>query len=83
MMYVASNSRPEISFVVHQCARFTHGTKHSQEKRILQICRYLKETQSEGLIIKFNMKEMLQVNCFADANFARLFSVEDPQDVTS
>eukprot|EP00957_Ditylum_brightwellii_P053120 4027895-Ditylum_brightwellii.AAC.1 len=29
------------------------------------------------------MKGMLQVNCFADANFAGLFSVEDPQDVTS
>eukprot|EP00957_Ditylum_brightwellii_P008594 652059-Ditylum_brightwellii.AAC.1 len=28
------------------------------------------------------MKEMLQVNCFAGADFARLFSVEDPQDVT-
>eukprot|EP00957_Ditylum_brightwellii_P052296 3966382-Ditylum_brightwellii.AAC.1 len=29
------------------------------------------------------MKEMLQVNCSADADFARLFSVENPQDVTS
>eukprot|EP00957_Ditylum_brightwellii_P200658 15296772-Ditylum_brightwellii.AAC.2 len=29
------------------------------------------------------MKEMLQVNCFADADFARLLPVEDPQAVTS
>eukprot|EP00957_Ditylum_brightwellii_P150270 11443855-Ditylum_brightwellii.AAC.1 len=29
------------------------------------------------------MKEMLQVNYFADADFAGLFSVEDPQYVTS
>eukprot|EP00957_Ditylum_brightwellii_P175039 13327114-Ditylum_brightwellii.AAC.1 len=29
------------------------------------------------------MKEMLQVNCFVDADFAGLFSVEDLQDVTS
>eukprot|EP00957_Ditylum_brightwellii_P131821 10052400-Ditylum_brightwellii.AAC.1 len=28
------------------------------------------------------MKEMLQVNCFADADFTKLFSVEDPQDVS-
>eukprot|EP00957_Ditylum_brightwellii_P055983 4242554-Ditylum_brightwellii.AAC.1 len=28
------------------------------------------------------MKEMLQVNCFADADFVRLFSVENLQDVT-
>eukprot|EP00957_Ditylum_brightwellii_P072762 5530232-Ditylum_brightwellii.AAC.1 len=39
--------------------------------------------QSEGLIIKPNMKEMLQVNCFSDADFAGLFSAENPQDVTS
>eukprot|EP00957_Ditylum_brightwellii_P050510 3831205-Ditylum_brightwellii.AAC.1 len=82
MMYLTSNSRPEITFAVHQCTRFTHGTKYSHEKAILQICRYLKGMQSEGLIIKPNMKEMLQVNCFADADFARLFSAEDPQDVT-
>eukprot|EP00957_Ditylum_brightwellii_P019126 1441053-Ditylum_brightwellii.AAC.1 len=28
------------------------------------------------------MKEILQLNCFADADFAGLFSAEDPQDVT-
>eukprot|EP00957_Ditylum_brightwellii_P179217 13653459-Ditylum_brightwellii.AAC.1 len=37
MMYLASNSKPEITFAVHQCARLTHGTKHSHEKAILQI----------------------------------------------
>eukprot|EP00957_Ditylum_brightwellii_P197264 15028936-Ditylum_brightwellii.AAC.1 len=62
MMYLASNSRPEITFAVHQCAKFTHGTKHSHEKTILQICWSLKGTQSEGLIIKPNMKELLQVS---------------------
>eukprot|EP00957_Ditylum_brightwellii_P177680 13533988-Ditylum_brightwellii.AAC.1 len=61
MMCLASNSRPEITFAVHQCARFAHGTKHSHEKAILQICKYLKGMQSDGLIIKPNMKEMLQI----------------------
>eukprot|EP00957_Ditylum_brightwellii_P133289 10163328-Ditylum_brightwellii.AAC.1 len=65
MIYLASNSRPEITFAVHQFARYLEGT------------------QSEGLIIKPNIKEMLQVNCFADADFPGLFSVEDPHDVTS
>ena len=27
MLYLASNTRPDISFSVHQCARFTHNTK--------------------------------------------------------
>eukprot|EP00957_Ditylum_brightwellii_P074750 5681251-Ditylum_brightwellii.AAC.1 len=38
--------------------------------------------QFEGLIIKPNVKEMLQVNCFADTDFTGLISIEDPQDVT-
>eukprot|EP00957_Ditylum_brightwellii_P042099 3188438-Ditylum_brightwellii.AAC.1 len=80
MMYLASNSRLEITFAVHQCARFSHGTKHSHGKAILQISWYHKGMQSEGLVIKPNMKEMLHFNCFADADFARLFSVEDSQD---
>eukprot|EP00957_Ditylum_brightwellii_P022498 1697769-Ditylum_brightwellii.AAC.1 len=60
MMYLASNSRSEITFAVHQCARFTHGIKHLHEKVFLQICKYLKGMQSEDLIIKPNVKEMLQ-----------------------
>eukprot|EP00957_Ditylum_brightwellii_P197145 15020490-Ditylum_brightwellii.AAC.1 len=60
MMYLASNSSPEITFAVHQYAGFSHGTKHSHEKAILQIYRYLKGMQSKGFIIKPNMKEMLQ-----------------------
>eukprot|EP00957_Ditylum_brightwellii_P194560 14819393-Ditylum_brightwellii.AAC.1 len=82
MMYLVSKSRPGITFAVHQCAMFDHGTKYSQEKAILQLCRYLKGTQPEGLIIKPNMKDMLQVNCFADAVFAGLFFVKDLQDVS-
>ena len=27
MLYLESNTRPDISFAVHQCARFTHNTK--------------------------------------------------------
>ena len=46
LMYLV-NSRPEIAFAVHQCARFTHGTKHSHEKAVLRICQYLKGTMNE------------------------------------
>ena len=31
MLYLASNTRPDISFAVHQCARFTHNTKVSYD----------------------------------------------------
>ena len=34
MMYLV-NSQPDIAFAVHQCARFTHGTKHLHKKAVL------------------------------------------------
>ena len=41
MFYLASNTRPDISFAVHQCAWFTHKTKVSHETDVKRICRYL------------------------------------------
>jgi hypothetical protein len=32
LLYLASNSRPDITFAVHQCAQFTHCAKHSHEE---------------------------------------------------
>jgi len=80
LMYLV-NSRPEIAFAVHQCARFTHGTNHSHEKAVLRICQYLKGTLDEGLVLR--PSKQLQVDCYADADFAGLFSVEDPKDMIS
>ena len=41
MLYLASNTRPDISFAVHQCDRFTHNTKESHDTAVKRICRYL------------------------------------------
>jgi len=51
MMYLASNSRPEIAFAVHQAARFTHCTRASHKDAVLWICTYLKGTQEDGLLL--------------------------------
>eukprot|EP00957_Ditylum_brightwellii_P135521 10333268-Ditylum_brightwellii.AAC.1 len=80
-MYLASNSKLEIAFAMHQCERFTHGTKHSHEKAVLQIFKYLKGNQNGGLIVC--PSKDLQVNCYADATVAGLYGVEDHQDTTS
>ena len=41
MLYLASNTIPDISFAVHKCARFTHNTKASHETAVKRICWYL------------------------------------------
>jgi hypothetical protein len=67
MMYLSSNSRPDIQFAVHQFAPFTHNPKKSHGEVILQICQYLQGTKMHGLC--FKATETLKLDCFCDANF--------------
>ena len=76
MLYLASNTRPDISFAVHQCERFTHNTKVSHETAVKRICRYLQGTKENVLV--FNPSKKLVVDCYADADFAGLWGHEDP-----
>ena len=77
MLYLASNTRLDISFAVHQCARFTHNTKASHETAVKRICQYLQGIKDNGLV--FNPPKKLVVDCYADADFAGLWGHEDPQ----
>ena len=74
MLYLASNSRPEIAFAVHQCARFNHCSRLCHEAAVKRIARYLKGTRNQGFIMKPNDK--LELEMFADSDFAGLFNVE-------
>ena len=78
LMYLASNSRPDIAFAVHQCARFTHSPKASHGEAIKRICRYLKSTMTQGLIIR--PTSSLQLDVYVDSDFAGLWRSEDSQD---
>ena len=77
-MFLAANSKPDIAFAVHQCARFTHCTRRSHEQAVIRICRYLKGTRQDGMI--FRPTKNLTVDCYADADFAGLWGSEDHQD---
>ena len=78
LMYLASNSRPDIAFAVHQCARFTHSPKATHSEAIKRICRYLKGTPNKGLIIRASKEFRLDV--YVDSDFAGLWRQEDDQD---
>ena len=73
-----SNTRPDISFSVHQCSRFTHNTKSSHETALKRIFRYLQGTNDNGLV--FNPSKKLLVGFYADADFAGLWGHENTQD---
>lgn len=80
MMYLASNSRPDIAFAVHSCARFTHCPKRIHEKALKRIARYLKGTRTRGMMIKPTTD--LTMNLYADADFAGLWGSEHASDPT-
>jgi hypothetical protein len=81
MLYLSSNSRPDIAFAVNQAARFTHCARLSHETALKRIGRYLKSTRDKGLIMK--PSSSLSLDFFADADFAGLWNVEHPDDPIS
>ena len=78
LLYLANNTRPDIAFAVHQCARFTHSPRQSHAKAVKRIVRYLQGTKDKGLI--FTPTDELVVDCYVDADFAGLWKSEDDQD---
>ena len=78
LLYLSSNSRPDIQYAVHQCARFTHNPRLSHQHAILRICRYLKATEDKGL--SFKPTQQLTLDCYVDADFAGLYNVEHQND---
>ena len=81
LLYLSSNSRPDITFAVHQAARFTHCPKASHEIALKRIGRYLKATRTRGLVV--NPKKDLSLQMYADADFAGLWNLEHADDPIS
>ena len=81
LMYLATNSRPDIAFAVNQCARFSNNPRRIHEVALKRIGRYLNGTKDNGMIIKPNKE--LRLDLYADADFAGLFTKEDAEDPTS
>jgi hypothetical protein len=81
LMYLANNTRPDIAFATHQCARFTHAPKATHAAAVKRIVRYLIGTKDKGLKLKPSTD--ISVDCYVDADFAGLYGYEDDQDSIS
>ena len=77
LLYLASNTRPDIVFAVSQVARFSHEPKVSHAGAIKRIVRYLKGTSTKGTM--YSVPKDLHINCFVDADFGGLYN-RDPHD---
>lgn len=81
LMYLAGNSRPDISFATNQAVRFTHAPKNVHAVAVKRILRYLNGTKDKGML--FCPTNELRVDCYVDADFAGLWGVEPDQDPVS
>jgi hypothetical protein len=80
LLYLATNSRPDISFAVSQVARFNHSPKQSHAQAVKMIVRYLHRTADMGTIVR--PTNTLALDCYVDADFAGLYR-RDPDDSSS
>ena len=80
LLYLTTNTRPDIAFAVSQVARFTHNPKESHATAVKMIVRYLKGTRNKGTIVR--KASSLKLTVFCDADFAGLYR-RDPDDSVS
>ena len=66
--YLEKGSRPDIAFIVHQCARFCESPRVEHGDAIRWVVKYLKGTRDKGVILNPDSSRGLEV--FVDADFA-------------
>lgn len=66
--YLERGSRSDISYIVHQCARFSSDPKVEHGEALRWLGRYLKGTRDKGTILKPVKGKGLEL--FVDADFA-------------
>ena len=78
LLYLSGHSRPDITYAVNCAAHYMFCPKQSHELALKRIGRYLKATQSRGLIL--NPSKELKIDCYPDADFAGMYGHEKPTD---
>ncbi|GKY94961.1 hypothetical protein MPSEU_000460700 [Mayamaea pseudoterrestris] len=74
LLYLSTNTRPDIAFAVSQVARFNSSPKQSHAIAVKTIVRYLAGTRNQGTIFKPTRK--LNLDLFVDADFCGLHKRE-------
>ena len=79
LLYLANNTRPDIQFAVHACARYTHRPKAIHSKAVKRIIRYLVGTSDKGLVLRPSKE--ISLDMYVDADFAGMWhALADEQD---
>jgi hypothetical protein len=71
LLYLVTNTRPNISFAVSQVTWFNHNPKQSHARAVKMILRYLHGTSEMGMIVKLTGK--LELVDWSDSDFCGLY----------
>ena len=82
LLYLSTNTRPDIAFAVSQVARFSSNPKQSHAAAVKRIVRYLAHTVNKGTIFTPKAEEY-RLDCYVDADFAGLHGREPEDNPTS
>lgn len=72
-LWLANVTRPELSYIAGQLARFVSNPSALHYRAALRVLLYLKSTQDQGLI--FHPQGSESIRCFVDADWSSEFSV--------
>ena len=88
--YLVYCTHPDMSFAVHQCARFCHDSKLIHEQTVKRIFRYLLSTKSmnrktdknnQGII--YSLDQTRSIDTYVDASFACESNIEWSEEPSS
>ena len=80
LMYLSRNTRPDIEYAVHQCARYQLDPKPAHDNAVKRIGRYLLNTMDKGITFKPKLDLLNDLRVFVDADFAGEYAKERNDD---
>ena len=83
--FLEKSTCPDISYAVHQAARFSSDPRKSHGEAVERIAQYLKSRRNEGLIL--DPQSNKSIECYADADFSGNYikhtAADDPSTAKS
>lgn len=70
LIYLSVGARPDISFAVGYLGRFAEKPTKSHVTAVKRVIRYLKGTNTYGILFPYNGDNQLSLSAYSDADFA-------------
>ena len=82
LTYLARNTRPDIEYAVHMCARFQSDPRTPHYNAVKRIGRYLLQTRDKGITFSPST-DLSKLECYVDADFAGAYNKDNSHDPNS